>query len=79
MVVDYDARPGSFIPGRARRWGDVRIQLSAAPEISNGNFDVTPDGKRVLGHVATGNFDTQPAGKITVLLNFFGELRRRVP
>ena len=51
----------------------------AVRELSPGNYDLTPDDKRLLGHVIPGNAEFQPSGRVTFLLNFFDELRRRVP
>lgn len=51
-----------------------------APTGVNWNFDVSPDGKRMVGFAAP---TAAPAPKgnehVTVLLNFFDELKRRVP
>jgi len=44
------------------------------------NFDVTPDGKRILTFpVSAGARDQQPSYRVTVLLNFFNELKRDAP
>jgi hypothetical protein len=45
-------------------------------------YDLAPDGKRfaaVLNAGAGAGQDQRPTDSVTVLLNFFDELRRRVP
>jgi hypothetical protein len=43
-------------------------------------YDVAPDGKRcAIVLFADGTAEQKPAGHLTFLLNFFDELRRRVP
>jgi hypothetical protein len=43
------------------------------------NFDVSPDGKRVVVFPRRQEENTQGSLHVTVLLNFFDELRRRIP
>jgi hypothetical protein len=40
---------------------------------------VAPDGKRLAAFVTDDASDEKPLTHLTCLLNFFGELRRRVP
>jgi hypothetical protein len=74
MVVDYTATGGSFQPGNSRVWSDKLLFRPA-----NLNLDLHPDGKRFavfqMPEAAT------EAGPLhaTFLLNFFDELRRRLP
>jgi len=45
-----------------------------------GTYDLAPDGKRAAVVLnADGTADPKPITHLTVLLNFFEELRRRVP
>jgi serine/threonine-protein kinase len=75
MVMDYMINGESFVPGKSRLWSDKQIFYPG-----NSNLDLGPDGKRFAV------FPMQEAagpGKgsvhITLLLNFFDELRRKVP
>ena len=76
MVVSYRVTGGSFVPGEPTVW-------SEKPVLDFGelySYDVAPDGKRVavvlyLDRTA----DQKPATSLTILLNFFDELKRRVP
>jgi len=76
MVVDYTTSGEAFQAGKPRLWADYRTMGTPAA------YDVTlaPDGKRfvVLAPVQT---TTEGSGPVhaTFLLNFFDELRRRVP
>jgi hypothetical protein len=75
MVVDYTVNGASFVPGKPRLWSDKQLFYTGAS-----NLDIAPDGKRfaVLALPET------PAGEkvsvhVTFLLNFFDELKRRIP
>lgn len=44
------------------------------------NYDVAPDSKRIIALLPTGETEgSKPLTHLTFLLNFFDELRRRVP
>lgn len=74
MVVDYETHGDSFIPGAPRQWGAPRLLLSYT------SFDVTADGKRIVGGISGERDSTGPGSvQVTFLLNFFDELKRRVP
>ena len=74
MVVDCSIRGDSFEASKARVWSEYRTRGIVAA------YDLTlaPDGKRgvVLGPTQTTGANAVPA---TVWLNFYDELRRRVP
>ena len=79
MVVDYAAKGDSFAPGKPRVWSEKRILLREG----GGPFQpyaLAPDGKRfaVLLY-PDGTVEQQRSTRLTFLLNFFDELRRRVP
>jgi Tol biopolymer transport system component len=76
MVSDYTVQNDSFVPGRPRPWSATQI---LAP--SGGfNMDVAPDGKRfIVFPKPEANADDKAAGHVTFLINFFDELRRRMP
>ncbi len=76
MVADYELKNESFVAGKPRLWSDQQLQ-----NLSGGlNFDVAPDGKRfaVFPKPSTPAED-KGSVHMTFLLNFFDELRRRVP
>jgi serine/threonine protein kinase/WD40 repeat protein len=79
MVVDYTANGDSFAAGKPRAWSEKRILLKEG----GGPFPpygLAPDGKRfaVLLY-PDGTVEQQRVTQLTFLLNFFDELRRRVP
>jgi len=66
----------AFITGKPRIWFSsplANLGLTA-------NFDLAPDGKRVVAVLPAGD-EEQPKARThtTLVLNFFGELQRRVP
>jgi serine/threonine-protein kinase len=78
-VVDYTAKGDSFAPGKPRAWSEKQILRKEG----GGPFPpyaLAPDGKRfaVLLY-PDGTMDQQRVIQLTFLLNFFDELRRRVP
>jgi serine/threonine-protein kinase len=75
MAMDYTVNGASFVPGQARVWYEKPIFDPGA-----GNLDLAPDGKRF----AVLTVPEAPAGEkgtvhVTMLLNFFDEVRRRIP
>ena len=77
MAVDVAVGDSSFVSGTPRMWADVtlRVPFGTSP------FDVHPDGKRVAIFPAETAGVKPESGSVhvEVLLNFFDELRRRVP
>jgi Tol biopolymer transport system component len=74
MAVSYTAKFDSFVLGKPRVWSETRLQNTGIVS----NYDPAPDGKRFAAMVdeAAG---AKPSTRLTVLLNFFDELRRRAP
>jgi serine/threonine-protein kinase len=77
MVVDYTAKGETFNPGTPREW-------SGTPTLVTGlfpSFDVAPDGKRIVtfpaAEAAAGS--DKASLHVTFLVNFFDELRRKLP
>ena len=72
MAVSYTAHGGSFVPKKPRVW---LSKLGGAI-----SFDLAPDGKRlaVLAPVGTPE-EPKAEHEVTLLFNFFDELRRRLP
>ena len=72
MVASYTAPGDRFSIAKPSLWSDRPL-----PRLPTQGHDLAPDGKHavaILEAAATGESET-----ITVLLNFFDELRRRVP
>jgi serine/threonine-protein kinase len=76
MVMDYQVQSGSFVVGKQRPWSDQRLQDVGGLL----NYDLAPDGKRFAIFPEL-KAPAEEKGKVhvTFLLNFFDELRRRVP
>jgi serine/threonine-protein kinase len=74
-VVDYRVDGGSFLPGKPRVWCDRQI---FDPGVSH--LDLAPDGKRFVILVPPDSAGKEKGSvHVTFLLNFFDELRRRIP
>jgi serine/threonine-protein kinase len=75
MVVDYTANGDSFIPGKPRLWSDKQIFYPGVV-----NLTLAPDGKRfAVFPMPEAMGGEKGSVHVTFLLNFFDELRRRVP
>jgi hypothetical protein len=76
MAADYTAIGGSFSVSKPRVWSERQIR----PVGASLPFALAPDGKRfaVIPMPEATAEDKGPA-HVTFLLNFFDELRRRVP
>lgn len=72
MAVEITTQPG-FSAGKAKLLFAAHYQ--ATPNV-NSNYDVSPDGQRFLMLKPSGEHD---ATQINVVLNWFEELKRRVP
>jgi Periplasmic component of the Tol biopolymer transport system len=73
MAVDYTVNGDSFVPGKPRLWSDRQILFTGSS-----NLTLAPDGKRFAvfppPEISKGRNE---AVRVTFLLNFFDELRRR--
>ena len=77
IVTTYTAKADSFAPDKPRPWSNTQI---LEPAVEPWNLDLAPDGKRFAVFPrpeATG--EQKGSVHVTVLLNFFDDLRRRVP
>jgi Tol biopolymer transport system component/predicted Ser/Thr protein kinase len=76
MVVNYGVRGTEFSADKPRLWSDRRLfNYGVAP-----TFDLAPDGKRFAAMMPSGGDQPLPnQNHVTLLLNFFDDLRRRVP
>ena len=74
MVASYTIDGNSFVASRPRVWSPTPIRRDGVRQ----NFDISPDGTRAVVF-------PQPAGQTegplhaTFVLNFFDEVRRRIP
>jgi serine/threonine-protein kinase len=74
-TVTHAAGGDTFAAGKPRMWTETRLR-----NMGNVNtYDIAPDGKRLAAIVADDAQDEKPLTHLTFLLNFFDELRRRVP
>jgi hypothetical protein len=74
MVASYQVRGDLFVSDKPRVWYDKRIITFA----STSSYDPAPDGKRIVA-LMTVDTPQEPRTHVIFLLNFFDELRRRVP
>ena len=73
--MPYSVNDGSFIAGKPRQWTSVRLADTGA--ISN--FDVHPDGSRVLALLpADRDEDRRMRNNVSIVLNLVEAVRRRV-
>ena len=71
MAVSYSVKGDAFVPERPRVW---------IAKLGGTNWDLAPDGKRVVALIPEGAAQApQPEHVIVMLQNFADELRRRVP
>ena len=68
-MASYTTNGAAFLANRPKLWAEKR-------DIDY--FDVAPDGKRILV-VQDETSEQKGSPHVTVLLNFFEELRRRAP
>jgi serine/threonine-protein kinase len=76
MVAAYTVKGDSFVPDKPRLWAVKRL----AAQDMHRTLDIAPDGKRFVVLIPAEGAEEQNAqNHVTFLLNFFDELRRRVP
>ena len=73
MVASYKAHGDSFVPGEQRVYSKKIVGFPTTR-----SYDPAPDGKHIVALAAA---DTAQGShdRVIFLLNFFDELRRRVP
>lgn len=75
MAADYSVDGDAFVPGKPRLWCGTQVFYPGTA-----NLDLAPDGKRFA--VLTqpeGAGESKGSVHVTMLLNFFDELKRRLP
>jgi Tol biopolymer transport system component len=76
MVATYTVDGDTFIADKPRVWSDRRLANTGLTPL----FDLAPDGKRFLVLMRPEAPDPNAApSHVTLMINFFDELRRRVP
>ena len=76
MVAAYEVKGDSFEADKPRAWSEKQI----GGAVGNKNVDLAPDGKRIVATMPVETAETQKAqNQVTFLMNFFDELRRKVP
>jgi serine/threonine-protein kinase len=75
MMASYSVRGGSFVSNKPRVWSSRQLA-----EIGMSyNFDLAPDGKRlVIVTPVEGQLGRETQSHVTMIVNFFDEVRRRV-
>jgi len=75
MVVTYTVKGDVFVADRPRFWTDTRMAETGTGQ----NFDIAPDGKRLLVLMPVEAPDERRAqNQVIFLQNFLDEIRRRV-
>jgi serine/threonine-protein kinase len=78
MAAGYSVNGDSFVADKPRLWSEKRLLPSLVPVIPT--YDVTPDGRGFAVILyEDGTAQEKPITHVTFLLNFFDELRRKVP
>ena len=76
MVAAYTEKGDSFVADKPRMWSAKPI----GGTVGNKNVDLAPDGKRIVALMPVETAEGQKAqNQVIFLLNFFDELRRKVP
>jgi Tol biopolymer transport system component len=76
MVVPYTTKEDSFLAGKPRLWSEKRLAETATSQ----NLDITPDGKRFAVLMPAAQQEDRGAPThLIFLMNFFDEIRRKVP
>jgi DNA-binding winged helix-turn-helix (wHTH) protein len=74
LVTEYKTKSDAFIADKSRRWSDTRIP---SPQNTIRNFDLDFSGTRILTLAEPESpLVSVPATQLTMLLNFFDEVRR---
>jgi hypothetical protein len=76
MVTTYTTKGDSFAADKSRIWSPAQI---LEPNNLFWNLDLAPDGKRFVVAPQAAADSQKGSAHVTVLLNFFDELRRRAP
>jgi serine/threonine-protein kinase len=76
MVSGYNVKDGVFQAGTPKPWSTTRLADTGVLA----NFDVAAGGRRIAALLpATDSGEQQAPNHVTILINFFDDLRRRSP
>ena len=75
MVVAYQAQGESFLREEPRQWTPALMAVLGTDK----TYDLAPDGKRFAMYPQNSAQMGGGSVHVTVLLNFFDELKRRLP
>jgi hypothetical protein len=75
VEAGYTVKGDTFVASKPRVWSDQRLYAPTADQ----NFDLFPDGSRIAAVIPLTTEQGGGSVHVTFLLNFFDELRRRVP
>lgn len=74
MVVSYTAKGDAFVASAPRPWSEHSLADSGVLP----NFDIAPDGERILALMpGARSEEQQTVNHVTVMLNLSDEIRRR--
>jgi serine/threonine-protein kinase len=74
MLASYTVKGDSFVADKPRVWSEKRIGIVG----QTANYDLAPDGKRIVALMPTETTEGQKAqNQLIFLENFFDEVRRR--
>jgi eukaryotic-like serine/threonine-protein kinase len=77
MVASYTVKGDSFAADKPRVWSEKPLANNG---LNGNNYDVAPDGKRIAALMpAEAPEDQKAQNHVIFLMNFFDELRRKVP
>jgi serine/threonine-protein kinase len=80
MSVSYTVKNGSFVPGKLRLWTPSALRrMDVVNAYGSNYYDLAPDGKRVAAFTSEAGSGMTPVTHLNFLVNFFDEVRRRVP
>jgi hypothetical protein len=74
MVSPYNVEGSTFVPGKSREWTATVILTGTQRE-----FDLAPGGKRFVIFPSPAAVASKESLHLTFLLNFFDDLKRRLP
>lgn len=78
MVANYTANGDSFAPEKPRPWSEKRLVNFGL--IGTASYDVAPDGNHIAALMPVETSESQQSqNHVIFLMNFFDELRRKVP
>jgi serine/threonine-protein kinase len=74
MVLSYAGKEGAFLPDKPRVWSERQLANQGLTK----NFDLAPGGKRFAVILPAESAEPQTSrNHVTLVLNFFDEIRRR--